>query len=208
MNPTSPCQLPRTGQHGRLEVICGPMFSGKSEELIRRLRRAKVAKKQVIAFKHIMDSRTAMEYVDSHDGSKIDAHAVDDIDILFHEASADHIEVVGIDEIHFFSRTIVHALCELINQGKRIIVAGLDLNFRGEPFDPMPILLSVADEVTKLRAVCLLCGQDAHYTQRLVNGKPAHYKDPLIMIGTHEAYQARCRNCYKIDKRPEFQIHE
>lgn len=194
--------------HGRLEIICGPMFSGKSEELIRRLRRAKVARKHVVAFKHTVDSRTAVEYVDSHDGSKIDAHAIDDVNLLLELASADHIEVIGIDEIHFFPRTIIHPLCTLINKGKRVIVAGLDLNFRGEPFDPMPILLAIADEVTKLRAVCLLCGQDAHYTQRLVNGKPAHYQDPLIMIGTHEAYQARCRNCYSIDKRPEFQIHE
>jgi len=195
-------------QHGRLEVICGPMFSGKSEELIRRLRRAKVARKQIVAFKHMVDSRMAIEYVDSHDGSKIDAHAIDAPQLLLDLASHADIEVVGIDEIHFFPRTIIHALCTLINNGKRVIVAGLDLNFRGEPFDPMPILLAIADEVTKLRAVCLLCGQDAHYTQRLVNGKPAHYQDPLIMIGTHEAYQARCRNCYIIDKHPEFQIHE
>lgn len=208
MDSISLCQLPKTDHYGRLEVICGPMFSGKSEELIRRLRRAKVAKKHVIAFKHMVDSRTAIEYVDSHDGSKIDAHALDDVDTLFTKASADHIEVIGIDEIHFFPRTIIPILCELINKGKRIIVAGLDLNFRGEPFDSMPILLAVADDVTKLRAVCLLCGQDAHYTQRLVNGKPAHYKDQLIMIGTHEAYQARCRNCYSIDKHPEFQIYE
>lgn len=195
-------------QHGRLEVICGPMFSGKSEELIRRLRRAKVAKKQVIAFKHAADTRTAIEYVDSHDGSKIDAHALDDADQLLELAQAEHIEVVGIDEVQFFSRSIIHALCALIDAGKRVIVAGLDLNFRGEPFDPMPILLAVADEVVKLRAVCLMCGADAHYTQRLVNGKPAHYKDPLIMVGAHEAYQARCRNCYIIDKHPELRIHE
>lgn len=195
-------------QHGRLEVICGPMFSGKSEELIRRLRRAKVARKNVTAFKHRVDSRTSVEYVDSHDGSKIDAHAIDDAQLLLELANTDDVEVVGVDEVHFFSRTIITALCELINNGKRVIVAGLDLNFRGEPFDPMPILLAIADEVTKLRAVCLLCGQDAHYTQRLVNGKPAHYQDPLIMIGTHEAYQARCRNCYIIDKHPEFEIHE
>jgi thymidine kinase len=195
-------------QHGRLEVICGPMFSGKSEELIRRLRRAKVARKKVVAFRHRVDSRTAIEYVDSHDGSKIDAHAIDDARLLLELANHENIEVIGIDEIHFFPRTIIAALCELINNGKRVIVAGLDLNFRGEPFDPMPILLAIADEVTKLRAVCLLCGQDAHYTQRLVNGKPAQYQDPLIMIGTHEAYQARCRNCYIIDKHPEFEIHE
>jgi thymidine kinase len=207
MDSTTLDELRRTS-HGRLEVICGPMFSGKSEELIRRLRRAKVARKQVIAFKHRVDSRTAVEYVDSHDGSKIDAHLIDDPQLLFDLANQDAIEVVGVDEIHFFPRTIIATLCELINNGKRIIVAGLDLNFRGEPFDPMPILLAIADEVTKLRAVCLLCGQDAHYTQRLVNGQPAQYQDPLIMIGTHEAYQARCRNCYIIDKHPEFQIHE
>ena len=100
----------------------------------------KLREKTVIAFKHSVDSRTAVEYVDSHDGSKIDAHAIDDPALLLELACADHIEVVGIDEIHFFPRTIIHSLCELINKGKRVIVAGLDLNFRGEPFDPMPIL--------------------------------------------------------------------
>lgn len=199
---------PSQAAFGRLEVICGPMFSGKSEELIRRLRRARVAQKSVIAFKHAVDTRMAVEYVSSHDGSKIHAHALDDAALLLSMAQDAARDVICIDEIHFFPADIIPVLCTLIDLGKRIIVAGLDLNFRGEPFGPMPILLAIADEITKLQAVCLLCGNDAHYTQRLVNGKPAKYHDPLIMVGTHEAYQARCRNCYIIDKHPEIQLYE
>lgn len=185
---------------GRLEVICGSMFSGKSEELIRRLRRAMIAQQRVITFKHSLDNRHTTEHVASHDGNILHAYPCDQIEtirMLIQKASVD---VIGIDEIQFFPRKIIPFLESLISTGKRIIVAGLDLDFRGIPFSCIPHLLAIADSITKLHAICSLCGNDAHFTQRLVNGQPARYNDPIILIGAQESYQARCRNCYEINK--------
>jgi len=191
-------------EKGVLEVICGPMFSGKSEELMRRLRRAKIAKQHTMTFKPSVDNRHSIEYVVSHDGNKLYAQALDDVTAIPDIVQQDNIDVVGIDEAQFFAQEIIPVICILIEQGKRVIVAGLDLDFRRVPFGSMPILLAIADKITKLNAICCVCGKDANCTQRLVNGRPAKHDDPIIMIGAQEAYQARCRTCYSIDKAPKL----
>ncbi|MEX0940074.1 MAG: thymidine kinase [Candidatus Babeliales bacterium] len=192
-----------TQKKGTLEVICGSMFSGKSEELIRRLKRAQLAKKNVLAFKHSLDDRTFIEYVVSHNGNKIKALPIEKAEMILELIPAD-IEVIGIDEIQFFEQNIINIICNFIEQGKRVIAAGLDLGFNRKPFGAMPLLLSIADHITKLKAICILCGKDAHFTQRLVNNRPAKFEDPTILVGAQEAYQARCRDCHIIDKQPEF----
>lgn len=191
-------------QKGTVELICGPMFSGKSEELIRRLRRASIAKQNVIVFKHALDDRHATEKVRSHNGATFEAHATQNIKIIRKMALQHNITVVGIDEVQWNSNAIIPIICELVDAGKRVLVAGLDLDFRGVPFGPIPTLMAIADSVTKLTAICTICGSDAHFSQRLVNNKPAKFDDPIIQVGAQEAYQARCRNCYVIDKKPTF----
>lgn len=190
---------------GRLEVICGSMFSGKTEELMRRLKRAEFAKQHVLPIKHHIDKRKSNSYIVSHDGRERAAFPVDSCSIAVEkilELANKNIDVVGIDEIQFFPNKIVDIICDLIDKGKRVVVAGLDLDFRGEPFGIMPILLSIADEVTKLKAICMVCCKEAYNTQRIVDGRPAKYDDPLIVVGAEECYEARCRSCFAIDKRP------
>jgi len=191
-------------KHGRLEIICGPMFSGKSEELIRRLRRAQIARLHVLTCKHSLDDRHTIECVVSHDGNKIEAEAVDSVDTILKLGKKNEINVVGIDEVQWFDSKIISVVCKLIDSGKRVIAAGLDLDFRGVPFGPMPTLLAIADDIEKLQAICTICGKDAHFTQRLVDGKPANFNDPVILVGAQEAYQARCRDCHEINKKPIF----
>lgn len=188
---------------GTLEVICGSMFSGKTEELIRRLHRAQYARQNVVIFKHSLDDRTTVDYVVSHNGGKIKATPLDNPHDIYNFITSS-VQVIGIDEVQFFNRDIVPIICDLIDMGKRVIVAGLDLDFKGIPFGCIPLLMSIADEVTKLKAICIDCGKDAHFTQRLVNGKPACYDDPVILVGAQESYQARCRSCHRIDKQPMF----
>lgn len=188
---------------GSLEVVCGSMFSGKSEELIRRIKRAEIAKQNVLAFKHSLDDRKTTEYVISHNGNKIKAFALQDHKEI-KQLVTDSIEVVAIDEIQFFDKEIISIVCQLIEAGKRVIVAGLDLDFRGIPFGPMPVLMAIADNVTKLKAICLECGNDAQFSQRLVNGVPAKFDDPIILVGAQECYQARCRSCFVIDRAPQL----
>jgi thymidine kinase len=190
---------------GWLEVICGSMFSGKSEELIRRLRRAKYANQKVVAFKHSSDNRYDNEKLASHSKTFIEAVPVADVDEMnrllvekFYDA-----EVIGIDEVQFFGEEIVPLIEKLADNGKRVIAAGLDQNFRGEPFNPMPELLIRAEHVDKLNAICVVCGSPASRTQRLVNGEPAYYDDPIIMVGASESYEARCRKCHVVKKREE-----
>lgn len=191
-----------TKKQGMLEVICGPMFSGKSEELIRRLRRAKIAKQQVAVFKHAFDNERAnVEQVVSHNGNTINAYPTDQVIDIQTQTQQDHIDVIGIDEVQFFDNEIIKTICNLVDNGKRVIVAGLDIDFRGVPFGPIPTLLAIANTITKLQAICTECGVDAHFTQRLVDGKPAKHDDPIVLIGAQEAYQARCRGCYTIDKK-------
>ncbi len=192
-----------TNNKGILEVICGSMFSGKSEELIRRLKRAEYAQKNLLVFKHSLDDRHTIDHVTAHSGSKIKAIPVEKPDIIL-ELITDDIEIVGIDEIQFFDNKVINVICKLIEKGMRVIIAGLDLDFKGLPFGPIPTLMAIADSVTKLKAICIYCGNDAHFTQRLVNGKPAKYNDPIIVVGAEEHYQARCRNCHIIDKIATF----
>ena len=188
-----------TDIRGRVELICGSMFSGKTEELIRRLRRAVIARQKVQVFKPLIDTRYHEARVTSHNGLGFEAKPVAEAaDILAHLSPDTN--VVAIDEVQFFDDGIL-GLCEqLANQGIRVICAGLDTDFRGEPFGPMPTLLSQAESVQKLQAICVICGEPAYCTQRLVNGKPAHYKDPVVIVGASELYEARCRRCHDVPK--------
>jgi len=182
---------------GWIEVICGSMFSGKSEELIRRVRRVQIARKKVQVFKPTLDNRYAVQHIFSHNGSKIEAISINEPKEILDRLDADT-EVVAIDEAQFFSQGIVSVCQKLADEGKRVIIAGLDQNFRGEPFGPMPDLMAIAEYVNKLQAICMVCGQVASRTQRLVNGKPAKYDDPIILIGAKETYEARCRKCHQV----------
>lgn len=177
-------------QDGWLEVITGCMFSGKTEELVRRLRRAVIAKKETIAIKPALDTRYDLVAVVSHSGFSFNAIPVEDPKTIL--GMAKDAEVVGIDEAQFFTGELVPVIRELLQNKKRVIVAGLDLDFRGEPFGIMPTLLALADEVTKLHAICSVCGNIATKTQRLINGRPARYDDPTILVGGLETYEARC----------------
>jgi len=191
-------------KQGSLEIICGPMFSGKSEELIRRLRRAQLAKLNVLTCKHNLDDRQMIECLVSHDGKKLEAKAVENVGDILKFGQQDNVDVIGVDEAHWFDNQLVSVACRLIDAGKQVIIAGLDLDFRGVPFGCLPTLLAIADKVTKLSAICCICGKDAHFTQRLVDGNPAKYNDPVFLAGSQELYQARCRDCHVIDKRPTF----
>jgi len=191
---------------GRLEVVCGSMFSGKTEELMRRLRRAEYAKQRVLTIKHHIDKRynQVPTCIVSHEGKERFAFIINDtaagVEKIL-ELAHHNIDVVGIDEIQFFGQHMLRVIKTLINDGKRVIVAGLDLDFRGEPFGVVPPLMAEADEVCKLKAICVKCGSDAHHTQRLVNGQPASYDDPIVLVGASEFYEARCRACFEI-RRP------
>jgi len=190
---------------GKLEVICGPMFSGKSEELMRRLRRAKIARQNVIIFKPKIDTRYIADNIVSHDGNSLEAFPVDDASDIVTIARSNSANVVGIDETQFFTTDVIDAIFSLVEGGTRVIIAGLDLDYRCIPFGPMPILLAIADRVTKLQAICNICGNDASFTQRIVNNKPALFdSEHVIQVGGQESYQARCRTCHIIDKKPDF----
>lgn len=193
---------PKNTEAGRLEIICGPMFSGKTEELIRRLRRALIAKQHVMVFKHCLDDRFCFDHLTSHAGDKLEAQPIDTPERLLEIAQKGNADVVGIDEVQFFPASIIYVIDELVTQGKRVVASGLDLDFRCVPFGPMPTLLAIANEVIKLKAICSICGSEACYSQRLINGHPAKHDDPVIFIGAEESYQARCRQCYSIDQLP------
>jgi len=183
--------------HGSVEVICGSMFSGKTDELIRRLRRATIARQQVQVFKPAIDVRYAVEKVTSHAGTDYAAipvvKAADIRQRLDRSAT-----VVAIDEAQFFDDEIIMVVEELAANKIRVIVAGLDTDFRGEPFGPMPQLMARAEHVDKIQAICMVCGEPASRTQRLVNGKPARYDDPVVIVGAAEMYEARCRTHHEV----------
>lgn len=187
---------------GWIEVICGGMFSGKSEELIRRIRRAKIAKLNVQAFKPAIDDRYHNEAIASHNGLMAEAIPVHRAEEIMTYVNADT-DVVAIDEVQFFEREIVDICQMLADQGKRVICAGLDQDFRGEAFGPTPILLAAAEYVTKLQAICVMCGAPASRTQRLIDGRPAAEDDPVILVGASEQYEARCRHCHELPGRKE-----
>jgi thymidine kinase len=182
---------------GWIEVVCGSMFSGKTEELIRRVRRAQIARQKVQVFKPAMDTRYARRKVASHNGMQVEAVPVKSTARLRALIEPDT-TVIAIDEVQFFDNQVV-ALCEeLANQGTRVIVAGLDMDFRGEPFGPVPTLMARAERVDKLQAICVVCGGPASRTQRLINDQPAAYDDPVILVGASEVYEARCRGCHEV----------
>lgn len=178
------------GNMGWIEVVVGPMFSGKSEELIRRLRRAEIAKQRVQIFKPVIDQRYTKNGIVSHSGLEIPSELVKQGDEILAKVAA-RTEVVGIDEAQFLGETMVEACVKLADLGKRVIVAGLDTDFLGRPFEPIPRLLAVAEEITKLLAICMHCGNPAVHTQRLFAS------EDLIVVGAGGMYEARCRRCFE-----------
>ncbi len=186
---------------GWLEVISGCMFAGKTEELIRRINVLSYAKKNIKVFKPAIDNRYSNTKVVSHAGSSVDSIVVAKARDILNQID-EHVDVVAIDEVQFFDKDIVAVCDQLANDGKRVMVAGLDMDFRGEPFNVMPILITSAEFVTKLTAVCTTCGAPATRTQRLVNGEAASYHDPIILVGASESYEARCRHCHLVKGKP------
>jgi len=184
---------------GSVEVITGSMFSGKTDEMIRRLRRATIARQKVQVFKPVIDNRYKVERVTSHAGTAYDAVPIVQVKDLYNHLEKDS-TVVAIDEAQFFEDDVLGVVQDLANRGIRVIVAGLDTDFRGEPFGCMPVLMSIAEHVDKLQAICMVCGEPASRTQRLVNGKPARYDDPIIIVGASEMYEARCRKHHEVPR--------
>jgi len=185
--------------HGSIEVVCGSMFSGKTDELIRRLVRATIAKQKVQVFKPSIDVRYAVEKVTSHTGSNFDAIPIEKASDI-REKLEDDTTVVGFDEAQFFDPEIVKIAQEFAAKDIRVLVAGLDMDFRGEPFGPIPTFMSIAEHVDKLHAICMVCGDEASRTQRLVNGFPARYDDPVVIVGASELYEARCRVHHEVPR--------
>lgn len=175
------------------------MFSGKTDELIRRLIRATIARQKVQVYKPAIDVRYAVEKVTSHAGANFDAVPVEKAADMLTKIDKDT-TVVGVDEAQFFDPGIVEVCLQLAERGVRVLVAGLDMDFRGEPFGPMPILMSRAEHVDKLHAICMVCGDEASRTQRLVNGRPARYDDPVVIVGASELYEARCRVHHEVPR--------
>ena len=190
---------------GWIEVITGVMFSGKSEELIRRVRRGIIARRRVQVFKSHFDTRYGGLFsVSSHDGRELEAAPVDSAAEIFRLVRPDT-ELVAIDEAQFLDPEIVTVASALAARGVRVLVAGTDTDFRGEPFGSMGNLMAVAETVDKLQAICVICGDLATRNQRLVDGKPARYDSPTIMIGGQESYEARCRHCHRVPRKDEDQ---
>lgn len=187
-------------KEGWIELICGSMFSGKTEELLRRIHRARIAKQEVLVAKPALDDRYQETAVVSHRGERTECvplnRARDLLDIIEPD-----INVIAIDEVQFFEDDIVNVCAELANRGVRVICAGLDTDFRGVPFGPTPLLMATAEYVTKLQAICVKCGQPANRTQRIIDGRPAYREDPVILVGAEERYEARCRHCHEVPSR-------
>jgi thymidine kinase len=184
---------------GSIEVITGSMFSGKTDELIRRLRRATIARQKVQVFKPTIDNRYGEGKVTSHAGSDFSAIPIISSEDIINQLEPDT-TVVAIDEAQFFDREVIQITQDLANRGLRVIVAGLDTDFRGEPFGPMPVLMAQAEVVDKLHAICMVCGEPASRTQRLVNGRPANFDDPVVIVGASELYEARCRTHHEVPR--------
>jgi thymidine kinase len=194
------------GREGWIEVVTGVMFSGKSEELLRRVRRATIARKSVIVFKSHLDDRYAgTERVSSHDGSALEA-----VPISESREIAEHVrpgtDVVAVDEAQFLDPGVVRVANALADQGRRVIIAGTDMDFRGEPFGPIPHLLAVAEKIDKLHAICVRCGELATRNQRLIDGEPAPAEGPTIQVGGAESYEARCRECHEVPSLRDDQM--
>ena len=188
-------------REGWIEVICGCMFAGKTEELIRRINVLSYARKNILVFKPQIDNRYSTTEIASHAGSKVPCIVINEAKEILNHVNYDT-DVVAIDEVQFFDEDVVD-ICEyLADSGLRVMVAGLDKDFRGEPFGVLPDLLTRAEFVTKLTAVCAKCGAPATRTQRIINGKPASFNDPIVLVGAKEAYEPRCRHCHEIVEKP------
>ncbi len=193
---------------GWIELVCGSMFSGKTEELLRRIRRAEIARRNVQIFKPRIDSRYGASRVASHNGV-----AREDV-VVIEKASEilklvrPETSVLAVDEVQFFDWQIADVSDELADRGLRVIAAGLDQDFRGEPFGPMPLMMAIAEHVTKLHAICISCGGSASRTQRLIDDRPARYDDSIILVGGSESYEARCRQCHEVPGRPVSRVAE
>ena len=195
----------RSYRDGWIETISGCMFAGKTEELIRRIKVLEYAKKEIMVFKPLIDDRYSNTKVVSHAGSSVESFVISDaVEIL--DMVKPTTEVVAIDEAQFFDDNICDVANELADRGIRVMCAGLDTNFKGEPFGPMPLLITEAEFVTKLTAVCNKCGAPATRTQRIVDGHPASYNDPIILVGASESYEARCRHCHEVPDKPKIKI--
>ena len=185
---------------GWIECICGSMFSGKSEELLRRIKRGVIAKQKVLLFKPSIDNRYDENRVSTHNGNSSDSISIEKSSDILNFVKDTKYDIIGIDEIQFFDNDIVKIINKLADDGIRVIVAGLDMDFKAEPFHPMPEIMAISEMVTKLHAVCNKCGKEASRSQRLINGKPAKYDDPVVVIGASESYEARCRHCHEIER--------
>lgn len=185
---------------GWLEIICGCMFAGKTEELIRRINRIKYAKKDIVVFKPVIDDRYDKMQVVSHSNQRVDSIPVkDSTEVLAHLDKLPY--AVAFDEVQFFDEGLIDVIARLAHSGVRVIAAGLDQDFRGEPFGIMPTLMSSAEYVTKLQGICMVCGAPATRTQRIINGHPADYDDPIILVSAQEKYESRCRHCHQVPHR-------
>jgi thymidine kinase len=193
-------------REGSIEVITGVMFSGKSEELLRRVRRALIARKAVQVFKsHLDDRYSGIHAISSHDGRRVEARPVSNsLDIA--EQVADKVDVVAIDEVQFLDTGIIEVANRLADRGIRVIISGTDMDFRGEPFGPIGQLLAVAESIDKLHAICVVCGDLATRNQRLIDGRPAVAEGPTIQVGGSETYEARCRHCHEVPSSQDDQI--
>ena len=189
-------------REGWIEVITGPMYAGKTEELIRRVKRLEFAKQNIVVFKPKIDNRYADNEVVSHNNSRTRSVNITKASEILDYVN-DDTDVVAIDEIQFLDEEVIPICEHLADSGIRVIVSGLDRNFRGEPFSFMPTLLSLAEDVTKLTAICVVCHTPATRTQRIINGKPAHYNDPIILVGAKDSYEARCRHCHEVPGKPK-----
>ena len=185
---------------GWIECICGSMFSGKSEELLRRIKRGVIAKQNVLLFKPSIDNRYEENKVSTHNGNSYESVNIDKAEQIYDYINDKKYDIIGIDEVQFFDDKIVEVINKLADDGVRVIVAGLDMDFKAEPFHPMPEIMAISEMVTKLHAVCNKCGKEASRSQRLINGEPAKYDDPIAVIGASESYEARCRHCHKIKR--------
>ncbi len=192
-----------TYKNGFIEVVCGPMFAGKTEELIRRIKRLEYAKQNVLVFKPRIDNRYATEEIVSHNLSKKPSIIIDkSVEILPYISS--DVDAVVIDEVQFMDADIIQIAEDLADRGLRVICGGLDSDFRGLPFGPMPELLARAEFVTKLTAICVKSGLPATRTQRIINGKPAHFNDPIILVGANESYEPRSRHYHEVPGKPNI----
>ncbi len=195
-----------SARNGWIEVITGVMFSGKSEELIRRVRRSIIARKKVQVFKSHLDERYGSTYtISSHDGRSVEAVPVDSAAQIGRHVTP-LADVVAIDEAQFLDHGVVPLAASLADAGVRVVIAGTDTDFRGEPFGPMPQLMAVAETIDKLHAICVICGNPASRNQRLIEGRPARYDSPTIMVGGRDTYEARCRHCHRVPSRDEDQV--